>query len=265
MGKGFRVGIDLKGRSINYCLAARFQRAGLSLRLEAILNDSVSVLLAMQYLDPTATQLSIVAGTGFNGAVQLLTSALALGKFGQRSPAWVERAQQVLVDTELCVTGQGIFPLTRWDQAILDTMPPNIVGLLGLESLIGGLFLGEVFRSVVVDAVREAGFLDGQLPTGLVEPYSLPLETVTVLLEEDVVFADMHTEQLSTALGLPALISDGDLQLLRDLARAVMTRTAAFLAAAVCAVKCLHDTTFEEDERLTSQHSHYALCRVSAP
>lgn len=261
MGKGFRVGIDLKGRSINDCLAAAFQRAGLGLRLEAILNDSVSVLLAMQFLDPTATQLSIVAGTGFNGAVQLPTSALAAGKFGQRSPAWVERAQQVLVDTELCVTGQGIFPLTEWDQVILDTMPPDIAGLLGLELLVGGLFLGEVFRRVVVDAVHEAEFLGGQAPTGLVEPYSLPLETVTVLLEGDIEDTDKDKEQLSTTLGLPDLISDEDMQLLRDLAKAVMTRTAAFLAAAVCAVKNLHDTTFEEDGAIGK--STQSSCTVS--
>lgn len=142
MGKGFRVGNDLKGRSLNGCLSAAFQRANLSLRLEAILNDSVSVLLAMQYLDPATTQLSIVAGTGFNGAVQLPLTALAPGKYGQRSPSWVANAKQVLVDTELCVTGQGIFPLTKWDRAILDTLSPDIVDLIGLELLLGGLFLG---------------------------------------------------------------------------------------------------------------------------
>lgn len=243
MGKGFQVGNGLKGRSLNDCLSAALQRAGLSLRLEAILNDSVSVLLAMQYLDPATTQLSIVAGTGFNGAVQLPTFVLAPGKFGQRPPSWIANARQVLVDTELCVTGQGIFPLTKWDQAILATLPRDIVDLIGLELLIGGLFLGEVFRRVVVDAVREAGFLGGQVPASLAEPYSLQLETVTVLFGENT----DHRERLSAAFGLPESMTNEDVQLLRELARALMTRTAAFLAAAVCAVKLLHDTEFEKD------------------
>lgn len=83
------------------------------------------------------------------------------------------------------------------------------------------------------------------MPTGLTEPYSLRLETVTILLEEDE-NAD-HTERQSTAFGLPHPMSNEDIQLLKDLARALMTRAAAFLAAAVCAVKILHDAEFERE------------------
>ncbi|KAL1898777.1 N-acetylglucosamine kinase 1 [Sporothrix stenoceras] len=50
MGKNFRVGTELKGHSLNDCLTEAFQRAGLSLRPEAILNDSVSVLLLCNIL-----------------------------------------------------------------------------------------------------------------------------------------------------------------------------------------------------------------------
>jgi hexokinase len=133
----------------------------------------------MSYLDPT-TELSVVAGTGFNGAVRLPTSSLAPGKYGKRNPDWTELAQHVLVDGELCVTGQRVFPKTAWDQSISEMLPdPDI---LGLEQLVGAFFVGEIIRQVIVAAVRTVSLFDGQLPEEISQPFSWRLENAPLLL-----------------------------------------------------------------------------------
>ncbi|OAA53489.1 hexokinase-1 [Niveomyces insectorum RCEF 264] len=263
MGKAFAVGAY--GKSIHACMAAAFARARLPLRLAAILNDSVSVLLAMQYRDP-ATRLSVVAGTGFNGAVQLPTGALAAAKYGsRRAPAWRRRARHVLVDAELCVTGHGIFPLTAWDRQLIDALPTPFQP--GLELLVGGLFVGEILRRVMADAVQQAAFLGGgALPDGLQAPFSLRLETITMLLGDDTAQEDEAIRgQLSTALGLPAPIGNDDLHHLRTTAHAVMHRTAGFLSAATYAMKLLYDEECGDDDVADNNMPPHAqqYCTVS--
>ena len=151
----------------------------LPIRLEAILNDSVSVLLAMSYTEPS-TELSVVAGTGFNGALRLPTCSLSPLKYDKRSTDWTRSAQHVLVDAELCVTGQKVFPKTDWDRAISAMLPDP--DLLGLEQFVGGFFIAEIIRQVVVDAIQKVAYFDGILPPHISDPFTWRLENAALLM-----------------------------------------------------------------------------------
>jgi hexokinase len=115
-----------------------------------------------------------VAGTGFNGALQLPTTALAPEKYAGRAPQWTTNRPSILVDTELCVVGQDIFEMTEWDRRVVPMLPqPDI---LGLERFNGGRMIGEVIRQVITDAVGTVGLLGGVVPELIQVPFSFGLE-----------------------------------------------------------------------------------------
>ncbi|UPL02878.1 hypothetical protein LCI18_013812 [Fusarium solani-melongenae] len=167
MGKGFIVGQELQGQSIKKCIYEAFEKKGLEIQLEAILNDSVSALLALSYIDPS-TELSIIAGTGYNGGLRLPAAVINPAKMKHRSNSQrdaMRESSEVLVDAELSVVGQGIIPRekTTWDSR-LDELMPFEPGVIGLELQVGGLFLGELVRQIVMDAIKLVGLFDGHLP-----------------------------------------------------------------------------------------------------
>jgi hexokinase len=206
MGKGFVVGQELQGQSIKKCMYEAFAKRvgyslanstplttlstltqthqGLEIQLEAILNDSVSALLALSYIDPS-TELSIIAGTGYNGGVRLPATVINPAKMKHRSNSprdTMRESSKILVDAELSVVGQGIMPRekTTWDSR-LDEMVPFEPGVLGLELQVGGLFLGELVRQIVMDAIKLVGLFDGHLPELTQAPMSWGLQHGAVL------------------------------------------------------------------------------------
>ncbi|KAK2684544.1 hypothetical protein QWA68_016412 [Fusarium oxysporum] len=179
--KGFVVGQELQGQSIKKCMYEAFAKRGLEIQLEAILNDSVSALLALSYIDPS-TELSIIAGTGYNGGVRLPATVINPAKMKHRSNSQrdaMRESSKILVDAELSVVGQGIMPRekTTWDSR-LDEMVPFEPDVLGLELQVGGLFLGELVRQIVMDAIKLVGLFDGHLPELTQAPMSWGLQHV---------------------------------------------------------------------------------------
>lgn len=83
---------------------------------------------------------------------------------------------EVLVDAELSVVGQGILPRVRtpWETRVAGLLPfaPD---LIGLELQVGGLFLGELVRQVVVDAINTVGLFGGYMPELIRDPMTWEL------------------------------------------------------------------------------------------
>ncbi len=149
---------------------------GRSAKILATVNDAAATLMAGAYAD-SSTKIGLVLGTGVNAAVELPVSVLGPDKFGSRPPSWKDDApQNVLVNTELSVYGNTVLPRTSWDDILsnLNALP----GFQPLEYLIGGRYLGEIVRLIVVDAVNRVGLLGGHMPKRLQQPFSL--ETATL-------------------------------------------------------------------------------------
>ncbi len=114
--------------------------------------------------------MSLILGTGTNAAIHLPVSALARVKFGSRPQGWHDKAQHVLVNTEMSMFGKDIFPTTRWDDYLNRTHPrPDFQPF---EHLIGGRYLGEIVRLVLLEAIDTAGLFGGEVPHRFTEPYS---------------------------------------------------------------------------------------------
>jgi hexokinase len=174
MGKGFLAADSLLGEDLGDLIQQACTRWHLNVRLDAIVNDSSATLLSKAYSNPP-TPYALILGTGVNIAAHLPISTISPGKLGARPPS----TTHVIVNTELGMFGKGILPMTRWDiqlnaeHALPDFQP--------LELLVGGRYLGEIARLVLLDAIRSANAFDGIVPLSLQEPYSMDTEFLATI------------------------------------------------------------------------------------
>lgn len=206
----------------------------LDIRIDTIVNDSSSSLLAAAYHNK-ATRIAVILGTGTNASIHLPTSSLAASKFGPRPKAWHDKATHVLVNTEISMFGAHIFPTTPWDD-MLNAEHPN-PAFQPLEHLVGGRYLGELVRLVLLDGIRHTGLFDGQLPHNF-DAYELSTETISAVERDESALLTHASALLNTRHPLP----DGreyrhkDVLTIRRVAHLVSSRAAAYLAAAIHAL-----------------------------
>lgn len=75
--------------------------------------------------------------------------------------------------------GDGILPMTRWDVELdKHHIRP---GFQPLEHLVGGRYLGEICRLILVEGVQSANLFDGVVPPTLSDAYTLETELIANL------------------------------------------------------------------------------------
>ena len=114
-------------------------------------------------------------------AVNLPTKAFATSKFGDRPQSWHDEAVHALVNTEFSMFGQQVLPMTRWDEFL--NQHHVYPDFQPLEYMIGGRYMGELVRLVLVEAIQTTGLFGGQFPEGFLEPYSVETSTTAVFEE----------------------------------------------------------------------------------
>lgn len=178
MGKGFLAANSLIGHDLGDVIQSACQRQGLYVELAAIVNDSTAALLSEAYLN-SSTRFSLILGTGVNIAVHLPVPLIGRDKFGDRPASWFEKANHVIVNTELGMFGKDVLPLTRWDKALNAAHPKP--DFQPLEYLVSGFYLGEMCRLALVEAIDTTGLFGGVVPPSLLLPHSLDTETLSFI------------------------------------------------------------------------------------
>ncbi|KAL3420881.1 hexokinase [Phlyctema vagabunda] len=178
MGKNFMAAHGILGDDLGDLIQGACTRRNLNVSLEAIVNDSSACLLSSAFTSrDLPTRLSLILGTGVNAAVHLPVASFSAQKFGVRPSSWHSVAEHVIVNTELSMFGAEFLPFTRWDKQLLAKHPrPNFQPI---EHFVGGGYLGEIVRLVLIEAIETTGFLGGVIPSSLLEPYSLDTEIIS--------------------------------------------------------------------------------------
>jgi hexokinase len=243
MGKGFLATNGLMGQDLGGIIQFACKKQGIDVELGAIVNDGSATLLSQAYVHDS-TRFGLILGTGSNAAVHLPVSALSRSKYGERPSSWFSSASHVIVNTEMSMFGKEILPLTRWDE-LLNAAHPR-PDFQPLEHLLSGLYLGEICRLAIVEAVEITGLFGGLLPSSLEKPYSLETETLS-RIEADTspnleigisYFAARHPSTIQPTVA--------DVTFIRDLASLVTRRSAALLAASVFSLwELRHETESE--------------------
>lgn len=166
----------LLGQDLGDIVKSACKREGLDVEVEAIINDSSACLLSQAY-SHTTTRFGLILGTGTNIGAYLPIPLIGRRKFGSRPVGWFDRATDVIVNTELGMFGHDILPITRWDRQLLAGHPrPDFQPL---EHLVSGMYLGEVARFALIEAIEATGIFGGIVPSSLDAPYSLGTDTIS--------------------------------------------------------------------------------------
>lgn len=194
MGKGFLATSGVEGQDICELVTSACQARSLNVELQGIVNDASATLLSQAYRDPS-TRISLIMGTGINSAVYLPLNSLGKEKFGERESSWWNEARHVLVNTELSMFGKHIWESTRWDDKLNAAHP--LPDFQPLEYKVGGRFLGELVRLVVVEAVHQGVIFNGAMPKGLDVAYGFDTGLIGVFER----YVSTHLSSLLTFFG----------------------------------------------------------------
>ncbi|XP_044716320.1 hexokinase domain-containing protein [Hirsutella rhossiliensis] len=252
----------LVGEDLGRIVKSACEHCGLNVELRAILNDSSACLLSRAY-SYTSTRFGLILGTGVNMAAFLPVRGIGRPKFGVRPDGWFDQASHVIVNTELGMFGHGILPMTRWDRQLTKGHPrPDFQPL---EHLVSGMYIGEIVRLALVEAIAATGMLGGVVPPSLENPYSLGADTLSLIERWD----SDGTSELTEAIKIfsqrhPSshTPTTSDLVAVKALASFVSVRSSAIVATCVftmwyCRLEAEEATTVAFNGSVIESYSGY--------
>ncbi|KAK4195412.1 putative hexokinase [Triangularia verruculosa] len=245
MGKSFHAADGLIGQNLSSILTQSSLPYSLHLSLSVVVNDSTSTLLSAAYSHPTTTTLALILGTGVNISAHLPLATISTEKHPPSITATnsSSSATHVIVNTELGMFHPLPSPsgLTRWDLALRHNHPrPDFQPL---EHLVSGLYLGEICRWVLLEAIKKVGLFGGVIPPSLKTHYSLDTKALSLLQADSSPTLTPSLSLFHTLHPSPIPATPTDLQFLRSVASFVTQRSASIVAASLHA---LHEIDVED-------------------
>lgn len=264
--KGFNCP-DAVGQDMVKLLQTALDRRHLKVKVEALINDTTGTLLASSYR-LGGSFLGAIFGTGTNGAY--LESVEAIG-----TVEVPDGAEDSSIPTHMIInTEWGSFDNAR--QALPVTQYDNKVDRTAIrqrhhifEKMVSGMYLGEVFRSVLVNMIDQLLLFNGFAAESLNNKYALETYIMS-MIEEDIdqgLDSDDPNNQtwdiVINKLGVPKeCVNAQDIEVVRRVCRWVGTRAARLSAAAIAAtvIQTGHAprTKGSKDTNTTNGHALYS-------
>ncbi|KAF1839686.1 hypothetical protein BDW02DRAFT_563740 [Decorospora gaudefroyi] len=244
--KGFDIK-GVEGEDVAQQLRKHLEARELPVELICVINDTVGAMVASAYTDPE-TIIGGIFGTGCNAAYMAHTSAIKkLDANDQRITDASRHNGTAAGDEKMAINceygafdnAHRILPRTKFDEQI-DTESPR-PGEQTFEKLSAGLYLGEIFRLVLVDLLdRGLVFPSSQTQntTALKQPYSIDTGLLSQIEDDESPSLTQTRNLLSDILSLQP--TDADIELCRRLAEIIAVRGARLCACGVAAI-CLNE------------------------
>ncbi|WEW57403.1 hypothetical protein PRK78_002870 [Emydomyces testavorans] len=236
------------------------------LKIAAITNDTVATLASLAYsvksLPNSRVAMGIIVGTGCNATIPMQLSDLHESK-AKHISSRQSNAVETIVNTEWTINGAAP-PLrelnitTVWD-SMLDSQCAR-PGFQPFEYMTGGRYIGELVRIIFYDYLTSViGLSKKALPANLVQGYALTttyLSSVVAHTPSDPVLV----AKLKATLPPPESSSwNWDIstaRAIRKTARAVQTRSAGLIAAAVVGLlSCTNEIKLRHDGAINPRRS----------
>ena len=250
--KGFDIE-GVEGHDVVPPFEAAVAKRGLPVKLAALINDTTGTLVASAYTDDTM-KIGCIFGTGCNGAYMENCGSipkLAYLNLPPETPIAIN-CEYGAFDNE-----HVVLPLTSYDH-IVDSESPR-PGQQAFEKMIAGLYLGELFRLVLVDLhENKNAIFEGQDISKLKKPYTLDSSFLSQI-EEDPYENLSETEDLfHKQLGIKP--NKPERELCRRLAELIGTRAARLSAcgvAAICKKKNIESCHVGADGSVFNKYPHF--------
>ncbi|OZJ06091.1 hypothetical protein BZG36_01136 [Bifiguratus adelaidae] len=230
MGKGFVIE-GVEGNDLVEMMDAAFRRQKMNVHVNAVLNDTVGTLIAAAYLKNPHVRISVIAGTGSNAAN--CEKVKDIIKLPADIVAQHDPEDLMIMNTEWDIMGSDTeLPRTKYDDIVdSETAHP---GFQPFETMISGLWIGELVRLVIHDFVKQGALFGGVLPRGMEAPLSF--ETARMSEIERAKDLNDIADILRKHYTIDTQPTDQDLSAIQHIVQTIGNRTAVLTAAAVAAL-----------------------------
>jgi hexokinase len=225
----------------------------LPITLAALINDTTGTLIASAYTDQSM-KIGCIFGTGCNAAYMENCGSIPKLSHLNLPPdlPMAINCEYGAFDNE-----HAVLPVTPYDVKIDEDSPRP--GQQAFEKMIAGLYLGEIFRLVLVDLHENKNLLfQGQDIKALKKPYSLDASFLS-FIEEDP-FENLHDTKGMFQEKLHITAEKPELELCRRLAELIGTRAARLAAcgvAAICKKKNIDACHVGADGSVFNKYPHF--------
>ncbi|KAF7544555.1 hypothetical protein G7Z17_g9858 [Cylindrodendrum hubeiense] len=227
--KGFDID-GVEGENIVPMFEEALARRGVPIKLAALINDTTGTLIASAYTDPDM-KMGCIFGTGCNAAYMENCGSIPKIAHLNLPP---DLPMAINCEWGAFDNEHKVLPRTAYDVTIDRDSPRP--GQQAFEKMIAGLYLGEIFRLVMLDLHdnKEIHIFEGQDVSTLRKAYSLDASFLS-FIEEDPFENLQETHDLfSRKLNLTC--TRPELELIRRLAELIGTRAARLSACGVAAI-----------------------------
>jgi len=251
--KGFDIS-GVEGKDVVPLFEAAIDKRKIPVKLSALINDTTGTLIASAYTDDTM-KIGCIFGTGCNAAY--MENCGSIPKIaGYNLPPDMPMAincEYGAFDNE-----HAVLPRTLYD-IIVDEDSPR-PGQQAFEKMIAGLYLGELFRLVLVDLHdnKSCKIFQGQDISKLRKAYTLDSSFLSSIEEDPFENLTETGDLFKNELGITT--SKPELELCRRLAELIGTRAARLSAcgvAAICTKKDIKSCHVGADGSVFNKYPHF--------
>jgi len=227
--KGFDID-GVEGKDVVPPFEAALKERGVPIKLTALINDTTGTLIASAYTDDQM-KIGCIFGTGCNAAYME-----EVGEIPKLAHMNLDPKLPMAINCEWGAfdNEHKILPRTPYDITIDKDSPRP--GQQSFEKMIAGLYLGELFRLVLVDLheKKDVKIFEGQDLGKLKKAYSLDASFLSAIEEDPFENLSETHDMFVKELGITC--TKPELELCRRLAELIGTRAARLSSCGVAAI-----------------------------
>ncbi|KAF6223175.1 hypothetical protein HO173_013222 [Letharia columbiana] len=251
--KGFDIS-GVEGKDVAPLFEAALAKRKLPIRLSALINDTTGTLIASAYTDDTM-RIGCIFGTGCNAAY--MENCGSVPKIASYN---LPPDMPIAINCEYGAFDNEhiVLPRTPYD-VVVDNDSPR-PGQQAFEKMIAGLYLGELFRLVLVDLHdnKSCKVFQGQNISKLRKAYTLDSSFLSMIEEDPFENLSETGDLFHRELGIKT--NKPELELCRRLAELIGTRAARLSAcgvAAICKKKNMETCHVGADGSVFNKYPHF--------
>ena len=251
--KGFDIK-GVEGQDVVPLFEAALAKRKLPVKLSALINDTTGTLIASAYTD-TTMKIGCIFGTGCNAAY--MENCGSVPKIAHYD---LPPDMPIAINCEYGAFDNEhlVLPRTPYD-IIIDNDSPR-PGQQAFEKMIAGLYLGELFRLVLIDLHdnKNCSFFSDQDVSKLRKAYILDASFLSDIENDPFENLTETGDMFKAELGITA--SKPELELCRRLAELIGTRAARLSAcgpAAICMKKDIKTCHVGADGSVFNKYPHF--------
>lgn len=184
--KGFEIK-DVEGKDVASQLRSAMKELDLPVRLVAVVNDTIGAMIASAYNDPD-TIIGAIFGTGCNAAyMDKISNIPKLKESKEIQKLDPETPMAINCEYGAFDNSRSVLPVTKYDDKIDRSSPKP--GEQMFEKLSAGLYLGEIYRLIILDLHNRSPSLfarDQDLNNSKInKPYSIDTAFLSTIEGDD--------------------------------------------------------------------------------